>query len=643
MAQAPLTQRQFRFWLEYLNTPLSRRSFMHLVQFVAVPDGMSYAEVGAAVEHVVSRHDTLRTRFVVAEDGRYLQLIDGAGPPPLHRAEVDRVAEEQNDLVGAAAELVHRPVDLSAEWPVRVIALTVSGRLRQLCLVVHHVAIDREGLARLTAELTTALTAPVTLPGVLGGPALPGALGGPGGPGEGLRPDPGDRAERRGAMALRHWRATLPRMPGVVLPYEREEGQDLQRLGWIESSALATALPVLRQRLGLSLPSLLLAAFNLALTSWSGLRRWRWETIVNNRPRGLDPGTLGCFMDFTLVQSWSREGQSFADYAATVSRDMLLGVRHSVCDADRLLEVELLSAVERGTNLDAPLIYNFKDIAGDPRGAVPRSLPAGDSFAPAEVRWTERHDPALLFARVHGLGDVATVSLAARASLMSAEDHRRVLGAVERIVRSAAADPDVPLDRLCARVAAPEWPRKPHWTRLSDDRWADVPAIEEFLARRLGKGTVTCAVDDRSLELTAYAATDSPASCLAGLGRAVRDMLRHPGLQVPDRFVLRRPNGDEAVYRRHEVFSHTSAESALVGSEAERALRDVLAHVCGHIDLDFDRSYVEQGGRAEDLIRVHFALAARGWTGAPAKAVLGPSSLREIAGLLRGSTAVPTG
>ncbi|MFE9287972.1 condensation domain-containing protein [Streptomyces olivaceus] len=624
MARAPLTQRQYRFWLEYLNTPISQRLFMHLVQLVHLPSGTSYEQVAAAAEHIVSRHDALRTRFAVDENGQYVQLVDGPGPLPVHQAELGEVVEDQNDLTGAAAELVQRPLDLSTEWPLRIIALRVAGRLRQLCLVVHHVAADREAVAHLREEVAAAVIAPRAVSHV---------------PGSFIRQlelESGDRARRRGASALRHWNALLPSMPGVVLPYCRDNDQDLQRLGWIDSSALADALRVLHRRIEAPVPGIVLAAINLALTSWSGLHLWRWETLVNNRPKELDANTVGCFMDFTLVQSRVQAGDTFAEYVAAVTRDMLLGVRHSVCDADQLIDIEASNTIQRGTSLDAPMIYNFKGADGDMRAiTVPASWPA-TTFDSAKVQWAERHDPALLFARVHRISEVATISLAARASLLSAEDHRHLIEAVEKIVWSAAADISIPVDELRAEAAAPHWPRIPDWTQLSEDRWVDLAATEGFLAGRLGGSDVRCALEGDPAVLVARITTDAYEPCLADLGRAARDMLPIPGIQVPDRFNLRRPSGGGATYSRSDVFEYAPAAATTVAqSEAERVLREVLEAESGKGTLDFDRSYIEQGGRAAELIRVHFALEARGWTGAPVKTVLGPSSLRNVAARLR--------
>jgi len=623
----PLTARQFRFWLWYLSTPEDERWFMHLVQFVDVPHGVAEQDAVAAVELVVARHDVLRTRFDLTGAGEMARFVDPAGPPPVHPVDADRPARDQNDLNEAAAALVRRPIDLSARWPLRVLLVRVKGQVRQLCLVVHHVAVDREALAVLRTELRAALTGRA--------PAHHADEGDP------YRGETGDRARRRSEAAADHWRRTLPDLPAVVLPYHRDSSRLVQRLGWIDSPTLGRALPVLAARLNLSPPAIVLAAFDLALTAWTGLRRWRWETIVDNRPQNAVRGAVGCFIDPTLVNTEVDTRRSFADHARGVADALLVGLRHSVCDYTDLYELEVRGALLRGSNLDAPLIYNFKS-AADSRpepGDRPPDPVVDGGFSPAEVHWAQRHDPALLFVRVHRLGEVPRLSLAARDSLVPADDHRALLFAVEHVLWSAAVAPETAADRLCASAAAPRWPRRPDWTRLSGSRWVDLPATEEVLRTYDAVDDARCAIHTDAAGSDALHARLHVSDLDRAL-RALRDhhrgMLYQAGVLVPDRVILHGPGGATAHWSPHDP-----PPAAGPGSAAERALVEHITAVSGRRPASLDLSLLEQGGRAADLIGLHRRLADSGWDGVAPKDLLGPATLRGVARRLT-RTADPT-
>ncbi|SDN00131.1 Condensation domain-containing protein [Lentzea albidocapillata subsp. violacea] len=618
MRDAPLTARQFRFWLWYLSTPLDERWFMHLVEFIDVPDDATEQAVVAATSQVVSRHEALRTRFDVAESGAMVRLVDPACTPEVHLVDSDHPAEDQNDLNDVAAALVRRPIELCRQWPIRFLLIGVEGRVRQVCLVVHHVAVDREALAILRDELAEALEGHAAVRAERAG--------------DPYELESGSRARRRSDAAAAHWRTALPELPAVVLPYHRDSARPVQRLAWIDSPSLGHALPMIAGRLRMSAPSIVLAAFDIALAAWTGLRRWRWETIVDNRPPGLDEGTIGCFIDPTLVSSDVDAGGTFADHVRHVSNAMLLGVRHSVCDYTELYELEVLGALRRGSNLDTPLMYNFK-------GAASSILESGDGsdpgtpkeFVPSEVRWAQRHDPSLMFVRVHRLGTLPTLSLAARDSLIGTEDHRALLLAVERILWSASENPDIVVGELLTAVSAPSWPRPPDWTELSDSRWVDLAATEAFLRTLDAVDDVRCTThtNQRGHVLHAHIDVADIDRALQALRIGCRQMLYEAGAMIPDRVILHGPAETTVQWSPDDP-----PPASVPSSDSEQALIDNVASLLGRYPASLDLSLLEQGGRAADLIRLHRALAESGWDGVAPKDLLGPATLRGVAAQL---------
>ncbi|GGK73121.1 non-ribosomal peptide synthetase [Mangrovihabitans endophyticus] len=111
--------------------------------------------LAAALDDVVTRHDTLRTVFT-SEDGDLFQVV----LPPRQDGTALRLAEVPAGGLDAAlqAEIVHR-FDLSAEPPLRACLFATDDDVHVLVIVVHHVAGDGWSMDRLVRDLATAYAA----------------------------------------------------------------------------------------------------------------------------------------------------------------------------------------------------------------------------------------------------------------------------------------------------------------------------------------------------------------------------------------------------------------------------------------------------------------------------------------------------
>jgi hypothetical protein len=97
---------------------------------VPVPPGTDVADVWLAVQAVVCRHETLRTRFPA---GDREQVVDGAGTLPIRMC--DSVGE-------ARAELTEKPFDVVGEWGIRVAVVCRDERPRVVLLCLSPLAVD---------------------------------------------------------------------------------------------------------------------------------------------------------------------------------------------------------------------------------------------------------------------------------------------------------------------------------------------------------------------------------------------------------------------------------------------------------------------------------------------------------------------
>ncbi|MEV6886296.1 amino acid adenylation domain-containing protein [Streptomyces sp. NPDC051135] len=127
-------------------------------------DGPATAEeITAALEGVLARHGTLRTRFVRTGGRRYpLQIVGADATAPVRdrhdltgrpAAEQDRVMER---AAGTAREALPEPDALGAPRPV---LFSLGGDRHALLITAHPLQADRASLVNLAAELAEALDA----------------------------------------------------------------------------------------------------------------------------------------------------------------------------------------------------------------------------------------------------------------------------------------------------------------------------------------------------------------------------------------------------------------------------------------------------------------------------------------------------
>ncbi|WP_369799988.1 condensation domain-containing protein, partial [Modestobacter sp. Leaf380] len=100
-------------------------------------------DVGAlqrAVEAVVARHETLRSRFVPV-DGEPVAVVGAAGPVPLRRVDLSGLAEPRRsaEVSRVVGEAGRRPFDLAVGPLTRWSLVRVSAVEHVLVVSAHHI------------------------------------------------------------------------------------------------------------------------------------------------------------------------------------------------------------------------------------------------------------------------------------------------------------------------------------------------------------------------------------------------------------------------------------------------------------------------------------------------------------------------
>ncbi|MEU5813597.1 amino acid adenylation domain-containing protein [Streptomyces huasconensis] len=152
-ARVPLSFAQQRLWfLSRLEGPSATYS-IPLAMRLSGP--LDVAALRAALEDVVTRHESLRTVFPEHEGTPYQLVLDGAAARPSFT--VTEAAGEELDTALRTASL--RPFDLTRDLPLRTELFRVAPDEHVLLLVMHHITTDGWSTAPLARDLAAAYEA----------------------------------------------------------------------------------------------------------------------------------------------------------------------------------------------------------------------------------------------------------------------------------------------------------------------------------------------------------------------------------------------------------------------------------------------------------------------------------------------------
>ncbi|MEV6930734.1 condensation domain-containing protein [Dactylosporangium sp. NPDC051485] len=260
----PATVGQLSVWRDIEKMPPERRWEANLVFVWDLPAGQwPENDVWAAIGELGMRHGSLRTTYVIDDDGMPRQRL-AAGTA----AEVgDRVrqgtADRAERAAMEAAEL-QREIDATAELPWRAWLLTEDGAPRQLLLVVNHMAADGAAMLLMREDFER----------LLRGETLPPARG----PLE-MALDQEGAGSGRLRAAERHWRRTLAAAPRLAP--DTPQGPPL-------GATLHTGIPMPQAneaaaRHEVTLASLILGAYYTALREVTGAPAHLFYPMSANR------------------------------------------------------------------------------------------------------------------------------------------------------------------------------------------------------------------------------------------------------------------------------------------------------------------------------------------------------------------------
>ena len=333
--EMPLSFGQQRLW--FLDQLAPNSAFYNMHAGLHLSGQLDLAALARSFTHLIGRHESLRTVFRLS-DGQPLQLILPAAqcplplldltalPQPLQPQEVTRLAQQQ----------ARRPFDLSTGPLLRLLLLRLAEDEHVLLLTMHHIISDgwsmgvlvREVMALYEAELggTTAELAPLPIQYADYAHWQREWLTG----------------ERLGEQ-LSYWREQLAGAPQLLdLPTDHPRPAVQSYRGathsFVLDEELSRKLKALSRREGVTLFMVLLGAYGVLLSRYSGAEEVVVGTPVAGRTRMETEGLIGFFVNTLALRVKVQGERSFREVLEGVRRVALGGYEHQELPFEKLVE-----------------------------------------------------------------------------------------------------------------------------------------------------------------------------------------------------------------------------------------------------------------------------------------------------------------
>ncbi|QMU71382.1 hypothetical protein GXP74_27275 [Streptacidiphilus sp. P02-A3a] len=282
----------------------------------SLPPGTTAESVERALETLERRHESLRTRYQETAEHGLVQLVWAAAPASLGvvEAEAERVAEE----------LAATPFDLAADRPWRARLVTSSGEPSRLVVCFHHIAVDAWAINQLQQEFQDLLA------------------------GRPVSADPpncrelaaeqwSEARQSRRRSARKHWQQVFEAAPDM----ERDPAPEAVTSRWARcgSEAAATAAHRTAERLKVSVPSVLLSAFCVALSRQTGRRRLLVAVYTNNRSDPRWENLVAAQNQIIPLLVTVDPDEEFDTFVGRVHWETLRSYKHGSHNVDDVLEI----------------------------------------------------------------------------------------------------------------------------------------------------------------------------------------------------------------------------------------------------------------------------------------------------------------
>ncbi|GAA2264401.1 hypothetical protein GCM10010430_56330 [Kitasatospora cystarginea] len=324
----PLSYAQRRLWV--LSEVDGASAAYNIPAAIRIDGELDVEVLVRALHEVVRRHEALRTGIVRA-GGVPLQVVRGPAPFEVPVADVTAA-----DVIPYAQAFAARPFDLELDELFRASVLRVTRQEHVLLLCLHHIVSDGWSTALLWQEVTALYTA---FRVGQGSPLAPlpiqyadfAAWQTEWLDGDGIRPQ------------LAYWTEQLRDLPALLeLPTDRPrpavQGAAGATLPIDIDPATVAALRSLSHEQRSTMFMVLLAAFNVLLSRYTGQRDIAVGTPLANRTRAEAEHLIGCFFNTLVIRTDLSGDPDFAELLGRVREVTLAAQTHQDLPFERLVE-----------------------------------------------------------------------------------------------------------------------------------------------------------------------------------------------------------------------------------------------------------------------------------------------------------------
>ena len=320
-----------------------------LTGITRVPAGMSVQDLADRMACQMSRHQSLRTRLVVAGDAPVEQVVGTSGELELNI--VDAADDDDPYQVAKAIETGWAEgdgrYDFATAWPVRVTVVRHRGVPVYQVRALSHIVADSFGVLALRRD--QAAWAPAC--GDRAGPVT--AMQ----PLEEARWQASPAGQRHNEKTEQHWRRLLRAIPARRFPEPADKPQARYCRFYFDSRAAHLAIQAIAARTRFGTSPVLLAALALGMARASGVNPLVPRVYVSNRfrPRLADavsPIAQTCPLVIDVA------GITFDEAVRRAYYSSLIAYKHAYFEPVKIRELVAAVSAERGEQLDVDFVCN---------------------------------------------------------------------------------------------------------------------------------------------------------------------------------------------------------------------------------------------------------------------------------------------
>jgi len=331
---SPLSYAQQRLW--FLNQLAPGSAFYNMPIALRLRIGLDVGALTRTLNEIARRHEVLRTTFQL-RDGEPVQVI--APRPALVVDETDLralpAAEREVHAHRLATAESRRPFDLTRGPLLRAGLLRLGEQDHMLLLTVHHIISDGWSLGVLFDEISCLYAAfadgrPSSLPEL---------------PIQYADYASWQREWLQGSVLqeqLTYWKARLTGLPELVLPTDRPRPALATFRGARHFFAISPEIVVgvteLARRTGTTVFMVLLAAFELLMSRYSGQQDFPVGAPIANRTRKETEKLIGFFVNTLVLRADLSGDPTFRELLARVRETSLAAYAHQDLPFERLVE-----------------------------------------------------------------------------------------------------------------------------------------------------------------------------------------------------------------------------------------------------------------------------------------------------------------